>query len=116
MRNVSASCTAWRSWSSGCRLPLAFSWFAKAYAIVRSSRSTPLRAEAPKPSFLRLAGEADTWSEFVAIYARQVATLEDGDAKLARLRLLGQWSQHVAPARRGARLPGSKLARASGAG
>ena len=73
--------------------PLAFAWLAKAYAIREAEAldSKPrLKLEA---ELLRLAGEADTWSDLVAIYARQVATLPDGDNKTARLRLLAQWSQ-----------------------
>ncbi|HRI50804.1 MAG TPA: hypothetical protein PLW65_11535, partial [Pseudomonadota bacterium] len=73
--------------------PLAFSWLAKAYALRESEPlSSPPRVKL-EAELLRLAGEADTWSDLVAIYARQVAALEDGEPKLVRLRLLGQWSQ-----------------------
>jgi len=73
--------------------PLAFSWLAKAYALREVEPLTSAPRVKLEAELLRLAGEADTWSELVAIYARQVAALEDGEAKLGRLRLLGQWSQ-----------------------
>ncbi|HMV71470.1 MAG TPA: hypothetical protein PKC08_04770, partial [Pseudomonadales bacterium] len=73
--------------------PLAFSWLSKAYAL-RESESLDSRPRQQLESELRrLAGEADTWNELVSIYARQVEKLDDGAHKLARLRLLGQWTQ-----------------------
>jgi tetratricopeptide (TPR) repeat protein len=74
--------------------PLAFSWLSKAYAIrereaLDSSTRVQLEAE-----LLRLASEADAWADLVTIYARQVPTLDEGVHKLARLRLLAQWTQH----------------------
>ena len=72
--------------------PLAFAWLAKAYSL-RETESLDSKPRVQLEGDLRrLAGEADTWNELVAIYARQVATLEDGPHKLARLRLLGQWT------------------------
>jgi tetratricopeptide (TPR) repeat protein len=73
--------------------PLAFTWLAKAYAL-RENESLDSKPRVQLETELkRLAGEADTWNELVAIYARQVAQLDDGAHKLARLRLLGQWTQ-----------------------
>jgi len=74
---------------------LGFQWVARAYAL---RESEPLDS-APRLSLerelLRLAGEADAWADLVTIYARQLATMPDAEpAKVARLRLLAQWSQH----------------------
>ena len=79
---------------------LAFQWSARAYALrEREAIDSPARVALEK-ELLRLAGEADTWTELVAIYARQLPTLDDATApavnphKLARLRSLAQWSQN----------------------
>ncbi len=78
---------------------LAFQWSSRAYALrEREAIDAPARVALEK-ELLRLAGEADTWADLVAIYARQLPTLEDAVApavnphKIARLRSLAQWSQ-----------------------
>ena len=73
--------------------PLAFSWLSKAYALRETESLDSKPRQQLEAELRRLAGEADTWQELVAIYARQVTQIEDGAHKLARLRLLGQWTQ-----------------------
>ena len=75
--------------------PLAFSWLAKGYALREGEPLDAPARIADEKELLRLAGEADTWADLTAIYARQVAGLGDDSAhKVPRLRLLAQWSQH----------------------
>ena len=79
--------------------PLAFTWLARAYALRESEPLDSPARQALEKELLRLAGEADSWGELVAIYAKQVAAMADPESgtntgKIARLRLLAQWTQH----------------------
>lgn len=73
--------------------PLAFSWLSKAYAL-REREATDSKPRVQlEAELLRLASEADAWSDLVAIYARQLPSLDEGPYKLLRLRQLAQWTQ-----------------------